>query len=193
MKKILFSILLVVVFAVPAFSQMSHMPMMGQGGGHGMMMGQGDMEMAGGGMMCMEHMRHMALTDEQMEKMKPLRREMQKKHIRFRADEKIAEIELQEIMDVKDFDLEKAKAATQKIGDMKTAHHLEMLKAQKDMRAILTDEQFKKMCKMMPMKMGAKKHGKKIIRRQAPKNPKPQQPVADPKPNTQSGGGTHQH
>lgn len=193
MKKILFTILLVVVFAAPAFAQMSHMSMMGQGGGHGMMMGQGDMEMPDGGMMCMEHMRQMGLTDEQMEKMKPLRREMQKKHIRFKADEKIAEIELQEIMDVKDFDLEKANAAVQKIGDMKTAHHLEMLKAQKDMRAILTDEQFKKKCKMMPMQMGAKKHGKKMMRKKAPKNPKPQQPVADPKPNAQSGESTHQH
>ena len=193
MKKVLLSLLLSVVFTVPAFSQMSNMPMMGQGGGHGRMMGMGDMDMTGGDMMCMEHMRHMGLTDEQMEKMKPLQREMQKKHIRFKADRKIAELELEEIMDVKDFDLEKARAAVKKIGDMKTAHHLEMLKAKKDMRSILTDEQFKKMCRMMPMKMGAKKHGKMMMRKKAPKIQKPQQPVADSKPNTQSGDVTHKH
>ena len=54
-----------------------------------------------------------------------------------------------EIMEVKDFDLEKASAAVKKIADIKTAHHLEMLKAMKEMRAVLTDEQFKKMKKMM--------------------------------------------
>jgi hypothetical protein len=37
-----------------------------------------------------------------------------------------------------------------------------MLKAMKDMRAILTDEQFKNMQKMCMMKMGEKKHEKKM-------------------------------
>jgi Spy/CpxP family protein refolding chaperone len=193
MKKILFSFLLIVVFAVPAFAQMGGMPMMGQGRGHGPMMGMGDMDMMGGDMMCMEHARHMGLTDEQMEKIKPLRREMQKKHIRFKADQKIAELELEEIMDVKDFDLEKAKSAVKKIGDMKTAHHLEMLKAKKEMRSILTDEQFKKMCKMMPMKMGAKKKLRKRIHKPAPQNPNPQQPTADPKPKAQTDDTVHKH
>jgi len=85
--------------------------------------------------------------------MKPMHSEMQKKQARFQADLKIAEIELMDILEVKDFDLEKASAAVKKIEDIKTAHHLEMLKAMKEMRTILTDEQFKKMKKMMPMKM----------------------------------------
>ena len=87
---------------------------------------------------------------------------MQKKQIRFKSDLKIAEIELMEIMEVKDFDLDKATAAVKKIEDMKTARHLEMLKAMKDMRTILTDEQFKNMHKMCMMKMGEEEHEKKM-------------------------------
>jgi Spy/CpxP family protein refolding chaperone len=161
MKKMLFSLLLTVVFAVPAFSQMNDMSMPSHGEEQGQMMAMGNMEM-GGDMMFMEHANKLGLTDEQMAKMKPLHTEMQKKQIRSKADLKIAEIELMEIMEVKDFDLDKATSAVKKIEDIKTAQHLEMLKAMKDMRAILTDEQFKNMRKMCMMKMGEKKHEKKM-------------------------------
>jgi Spy/CpxP family protein refolding chaperone len=116
--------------------------------------------------MCIEHADMMGLTDDQITKMKPIHREMQKKQARFKADQRIAEIELMEIMDVKDFDLEKASAAVKKIAEIKTAHQLEMLKAMKEMRTILTDEQFKKMKKMMPMKAGEKKPAKKTMKKQ---------------------------
>jgi len=69
-------------------------------------------------------------------------------------------------MEVKDFDLEKASAAGKKIADINAAHHLEMLKSMKEVRTILTDEQFEKMRKMMPMKMGAKKPAKKMMKKQ---------------------------
>jgi Spy/CpxP family protein refolding chaperone len=180
MKKILLSLLLTVVFAVPAFSQMD-MPMKGHGEGQGQMMGMGGMDMMGGDMMCMEHAKKMGLTDEQMEKMKPLHREMQKKQIRSKADLKIAEIELKEIMEVKDFDLDKATSAVKKIEDLKTAQHLEMLKAMKDMRAILTDEQFKNMQKMCMMKMGEKKHEKMKMDKPAPNKPGPKKSADDMK------------
>jgi len=45
---------------------------------------------------------------------------------------KIAEMELMEIMEVKDFELEKASSAVKKIEGIKTAHHFEMLQAMKD-------------------------------------------------------------
>jgi len=168
MRKLALSLLLTVVFAVPAFSQMTDMPVKG----HGQMMEMGNMDkmgdMAG---MCIEHADMLGLTDDQITKMKPIHREMQKKQARFKADLKIAEIELMEIMDVKDFDLEKASAAVKKIAEIKTAHQLEMLKAMKEMRTILTDEQFKKMKKIMPMKMmpmkaGEKKPAKKTMKKQ---------------------------
>ena len=175
MKKIVFALLLTVVFTVPAFSQMD-MPMKGHGEGHGQMMAMDNMDMMGGDMMCMEHAHHMGLTDDQMTKMKPIHREMQKNQIRSKADLKIAEIELMEIMEVKDFDLDKAISAVKKIEDIKTARHLEMLKAMKDMRAILTDEQFKKMQKMCMMKMGEKKHGK-MMDKPAQNKPNPKKPA----------------
>jgi len=161
MKKMLFGLLLTAVFAVPAFSQMNGMSMQSHGEEQDQMMAMGNMEM-GGDMMFMEHACKMGLTDEQMAKMKPLHTAMQKKQIRSKADLKIAEIDLMEIMEVKDFDLDKAESAVRKIEDIKTAQHLEMLKAIKDMRAILTDEQFKNMQKMCMMKMGGKKHEKKM-------------------------------
>ena len=157
---------------VPAFSQMKDMSMMEHREGHGQMMGMGTMDRMGDMMgMCIEHADALGFTDDQMMKMKPVHREMQKKQARFKADLKIAEIELMEIMEVKDFDLEKASAAVKKIADIKAAHHLEMLKAMKEMRTILTDEQFKKMkkmmsMKMMPMKTGEKKPEKKMMKKQ---------------------------
>jgi Spy/CpxP family protein refolding chaperone len=162
MRKIALALLLTVVFSMPAFSQMTDMPMKG----HGQKMEMGNMEKMGDVMgMCIEHADRMGLTDDQIMKMKPLHREMQKKQARFKADLKIAEIELMEIMDVKDFDLEKANSAVKKIAEIKTAHQLEMLKAMKEMRTILTDEQFKKMKKMMPMKTGDKKPAKKTMKK----------------------------
>jgi Spy/CpxP family protein refolding chaperone len=167
MKRIVFSLLLTVVFAVPAFSQMMDRSMMAHREGRGQMMEMGNMEKMGSMMgLCIEQADKMGLTDDQIMKMKPAHSEMQKKQARFKADLKIAEIELMEIMEVKDFDLEKASLAVKKIAEIKTAHHLEMLKAMKEMRTILTDEQFKKMKKMMPMRMGEKKPAKKMMKTQ---------------------------
>jgi len=98
----------------------------------------------------------MGLTDDQIMKIKPLHHEMEKKQARFKADLKIAKIELMEIMEVKNFDMDKAGYAVKKIGAIKTANQMEMLKAMKEMRTILTDEQFKKMKKIMFIKMGEK-------------------------------------
>lgn len=56
-------------------------------------------------------------------------------------------------MEVKDFDLGKASSAVKNIAEIKTAHALEMLKTMREVRVILTDEQFKKMKQMMSMKM----------------------------------------
>jgi Spy/CpxP family protein refolding chaperone len=153
-----------------ASARMMEKPMEGRGGGHegghGRMMEMGGMDKMDGMMdMCMDHADKMGLTEEQVVKMKPLHREMQKKDARFKADLKIAEIELMEIMEVKDFDLDKAGSAVKKISDIKMAHRLEMLKGMKEVRALLTDEQFKKMGKMMsimPMKEEHKRPMKKM-------------------------------
>lgn len=167
MKKILISSLLTVVFALPAYSQMMDMPMMGHmEGHHGQMMEKGGMDRMDNMMgMCLEHAKEIGLTDDQIKKITPVHREMQKKQVRFKADLKIAEIELMEIMEVKDFDLDKAGAAVKKIADIKTTHHLDMMKQMKEVRSVLTEEQFQKMKKMMDTKMGMKMGGKKAEKR----------------------------
>lgn len=166
MKKLVLSLLLTVVFAVPAFADTKDMPMKEHQEGHGPMMGMGHMDKMDDMMgMCLKHADKLGLSEDQVAKMKPIHREMEKKQVRFKADLKIAEIEMMEIMEVKDFDLEKANAAVKKIADLKTAHHLEMLKSMKEARSMLTDEQFKKMHKMMPMKMDGKKHSKRGMKK----------------------------
>ena len=160
------AVLLAFSVPTPAFSQMKDMPMKGHGEGHGQKMEMGDMGKMGEMMgMCIEHAEMMGLTDDQVMKIKPIHNDMQKRKARFEADLKIAKIELAEVMEVKDFDLEKANAAVKKIAEIKTAHHLEMLKGMKEMRTIITDEQFKKMKKMMSMKMGEKKPAKKMMKK----------------------------
>jgi Spy/CpxP family protein refolding chaperone len=145
-----------------AFSQSGKMPMQEHRGDHGKLMdsGRADHVDRMGDMMdmCVEHAEKVGISEAQITRMKPLHREMQKKQVRYRADLKIAEIELMEIMEIKDFDLEKAGAADRKMADIRTAYHLEMLKAMHEVRAQLTEEQFKKMRKMMmPIKMAHEK------------------------------------
>jgi len=158
--------LLTFMVPAPAFSEMKGMTMKTQKGAHGQMMDMGSMDMMDDMMgTCIEHADMMGLTEDQTMKMKSVHTEMQKRQARFKADVKIAEIELMQILDVKDFDLEKANVAVKKIADIKTAHHLEMIKAMKEMRTILTDDQFKKMKKMMSMKMGENKPEKKMMKK----------------------------
>jgi Spy/CpxP family protein refolding chaperone len=157
--------LLAISVPLPAFSEMKDMPMQENRGGHGRMMVMCNLDRMDDMMgMCCEHADKLGLTDEQTMKMKPIHSQMQKKQARFTADLKIAQIELMDIMDVKDFDLEKASAAVKKIEEIKTAHHLAMLSAMKEMRGILTEEQFKKM-KKMHMEMGEKKPAMRKMRK----------------------------
>ncbi|MHB8058015.1 MAG: Spy/CpxP family protein refolding chaperone [Desulfuromonadaceae bacterium] len=152
---------------LPAFSQMMDKSMKEHRQGYGQMMEMGNMDKMGDMMgMCIQHADMMGLSDDQIMKMKSAHSEMQKKQARFKADLKIAEIELMDIMEVKDFDLDKANSAVKKIADIKTAHHLEMVKNMKEMRTVLTDEQFNKMKKMMIMKPGMKKPVKMMKKRQ---------------------------
>ena len=163
------AVLLAFSVPTPAFSQMKDMSMKGHGHGegHGQRMGMGDMGKMGEMMgMCIEHAEMMGITDDQVMKIKPMHNDMQKRQARFEADLKIAKIELSEVMEVKDFDLEKANAAVKNIAEIKTSHHLEMVKAMKEIRTIITDEQFKKMKKMMSMKMGEKKPAKRMMEKQ---------------------------
>ena len=154
--------LLALTLPMPAFSEMKDMSMKDHPRGHGQMMEMGNMDKMNDMMsMCVEHADYMGLTDDQIDKMKPIQSDMQKKKVQFNADLKIAEIELKEIMEVKDFDLDKANYTAKKIAEIKTTHYIHMLKAMKEMRTTMTEDQFKKMKKMTSMRMGDKKASKK--------------------------------
>ena len=174
MLKVLITGWLTVVIASTAFAQMKDMPMERRGSGpmagcDMCVMGMHGEEMGGmmGGMMdkCLQMADKLGLSEEQINKIKPIHKAMKKEQIKFRSDLQLAEMDLKEIMEVKDFDLDKASAQVKKIGDMKTTHHLEMLKSMKEVHAILTDEQFKKMQKMMPMMMQEHKPPKKMMKK----------------------------
>lgn len=101
---------------------------------------------------CICHAYEMGLSDDQIKKIKPVHSEMQKKQAQFIADLKIAEIELMETLEVKKFNLEIANNAVNQIADITKTHHLAMLKAIKEMRDIFSDQQFKEINSMAPLK-----------------------------------------
>lgn len=103
---------------------------------------------------CIECANEMGFSDDQLVKMKQIYREMRKKQARFRADLKIAEIEFMEIMEVKNFDIEKASHAVNQNASIIKSLHYEMLKSTQEMRVILTDRQFKEMSRFFPRKTG---------------------------------------
>lgn len=156
MLKALLAVVLIAGLAEPALAQMQssmgtqkgmqhrHMQMSGMS-----MEGQGEM-----GGSCLDYADKIGLTDEQLDKLTPIHREMEKKGIQYRADLRIAQIELQEIMEVKDFDLEKADLQVKKIEALRASHHLEMLKLMKEAHSVLTDDQFKKMKRLMRKNIG---------------------------------------
>jgi Spy/CpxP family protein refolding chaperone len=170
MKKLLLALLVTLATTLPAYAQMDGMPMHDHAGhgheGQGPMMEMGGMDHMGDMMgSCLDNADKIGLSDEQVKKLTPLHREMKKKMVRDKADIKIAELELKEIMEVKDFDLDKAIAATKKIADLKSAHHIEMLKSMKEVRSTLTEEQFQKMKKLHPMKKEMKAKSKKMMKK----------------------------
>jgi len=154
MKKMILALILSTALAVPGFAE-AQKPLKGQmitnphkgmgtgsGYGYGYGRGTGSMDrmenMVG---MCLAHIDQMGLSSEQQAKIKPIRREMLRKQVQFKAERKLAEMDLAEIMSEKDFDLEKASTAVKRISDIKTRHHLEMLKYIKQVHSIVPEGQ----------------------------------------------------
>lgn len=163
MKKAILALILATALTAPGFAQAemtmkdykSVNPHAGMGrmsageccvgcGSRGSGMGMGRMDkMEDMVNMCLAHAGMMGFDNEQMAKVRPIRRDMQRKQIQYKSQLKLAEMDLAEIMEVKDFDLNKASAAVKNIADIKARYHLEMLKHMKDVRSIMTDSQFK--------------------------------------------------
>lgn len=156
MRNALSVLVLSIVFSVPAFADMNGMGQKRHGEGdckcHEQKMEMSHLEMMGHMMKtCLEHADMLGLTDEQVAKIKAIHRNMERNKVRLSADAKLAEMDLKDTLEVKDFDLDKATAEVQKLSGIKTNEHLEMLKSMKEVRSILTDDQFKKMKKIKPM------------------------------------------
>lgn len=97
---------------------------------------------------CLKHADKLGLTSEQVVKIKAIDRAMRKK-VRFGADQKIAKIELMEIMEVKGYDLEKANERVQKILNIQRSNHIEVLKSMVEVLTILSGNQYKIMDEMI--------------------------------------------
>ena len=91
-----------------------------------------------------KHAENLALTEDQIMKIMPVHNQMQKKEAKFKADLKLAQVELTENA-LKKPDQVRSNSAVTNIADIKEAHHVQLLKALKEMRIVLTDEQLRKM------------------------------------------------
>jgi Spy/CpxP family protein refolding chaperone len=130
--------------------------MMGGMGGHhdmGMMHGMGGMH--DGGMMMDDdhpmgkHLMGLGLDDKQKEALQTLRSKTVKDMVRKTADKQIADIELKDLLDKDPVDMKAVEAAVKKKESLKTAMFLAHIKAQEEMKSILTPDQRKRLKEMM--------------------------------------------
>jgi Spy/CpxP family protein refolding chaperone len=145
-----------------------------------MMSGMMDCCMMGGGMMCegmmgdhvckklhhfggpgfyKEYGDELGLSDEQVKKLKSIWSEYKKEVIRKKADIKVAEIELGEILGQDVIDFGKAKGKITQIGSLNQAIRLGHLGSIENAQKVLTAEQLTK------LKTLKKKSGKKTIKK----------------------------
>ncbi len=122
-------------------------------GGHGGMMGmgRGRAEMHGwkGGMhhglgaprFLEMHAEELELSDEQVAQIKELWSNHKKSAIRTKADVRIAEMELEEILGQQPVDFDKAKAKIERIGSLRLDMEVGMLEAMRKSHDVLTEEQ----------------------------------------------------
>jgi len=123
---------------------------------HGMMGGE---RREHGGMMgeMMEEHHHMmqmmmttlGLDEKQKETIKGIKHRTMKEMIRKKADIKIAEIELKELMGKDPVDMKAVEAKMKQVEGLRTDMHMTFIKAREEVNGQLTAEQKKKMKEMM--------------------------------------------
>ncbi|HXH13335.1 MAG TPA: periplasmic heavy metal sensor [Alphaproteobacteria bacterium] len=145
------------------------MGMMGQGGQGGMGM-MGPQMMRGGmqdrpegmGMHRPSQMirlmkQELGLSDEQAKQAKAILSQVMKTNIRQHADLRIAELELQELLEAEPVDMGQIEAKLKAIEGLRTALRLNVIKAHEQVKAMLTPEQLQKLERLhdrMPGMMG---------------------------------------
>ncbi|MEN6423160.1 MAG: periplasmic heavy metal sensor [Smithella sp.] len=91
------------------------------------------------------------LDEKQREALKKIENNISKEMIRKRADEQIAEIELQELLDKDTVDLKAVEAKLKQIETVKTEAQLIVIKFEENMKAKLTAGQREMLKKIRPM------------------------------------------
>ncbi len=133
--------------------------------GGGMGMGKGGMKGPGGGghpgmMFSPSFLKdELKLSDEQIEKFKKLRGDYEKESIRRTADIQIAEIELWDLFDKKDFTADQMEKKVREVEAKKTDLRVFRFKQLSTVKSILTPEQFEKFRTLGAMMFGGNRYG----------------------------------
>jgi Spy/CpxP family protein refolding chaperone len=151
--------------SIIAFAALASGEMGGRGMGPGMMYGCGmDGMMMGAGHDMTEHLMGLNLDDQQKAFMREIKSRMMKETIRRKADMRIAQIELKDLLMQDTVDMKAVEAKVKQLEAMRTEMQLSHIKAMEECKAKLTPEQLKKFREMIesgPMMEGmGMKHGK---------------------------------
>lgn len=105
----------------------------------------------------MEMLKHLGLDDKQMSTVKAIHSKTQKEMIKRKAEIRISQIELKEILSKDTVDMTAAESAVKKLEGMKSDMKMLHIKAMEEIKTVLTAEQKKKFLDMIsdgPMGMG---------------------------------------
>jgi Spy/CpxP family protein refolding chaperone len=108
------------------------------------------------------HLNDLALNEKQKAEVKEIRNRVMKETIRKMADERIAGIELKELLDKDPVDMKTVETKLRQIESLRTDIRLSHIKALEEVKAKLTPEQkkkFKELCDMEPPMGGRVKKG----------------------------------
>jgi Spy/CpxP family protein refolding chaperone len=131
--------------------------MMGNCGMHGNMMGAGMMGDCGMCGIMMDRLTDLNLDEQQRTAINAIKSKMMKDTIRKSADMRIAQIELNDLLQQDPLDMKAVEAKMKQLESMRTEMRLSHLKAMEDIKAKLTPEQRKEFLQMLeerPMMKG---------------------------------------
>ncbi len=133
--------------------------------GGGMGMGKGGMQGPGGGghpgmMFSPSFLKNeLKLSDEQIDKFKKLRNEYERESIKRGAEIKLAEMDLWDLFDKKDFTADQMEKKVREVEAKKTDMRVFRFKQLSTIKSILTPEQFEKFRSMGAMMFGGGRYG----------------------------------
>lgn len=109
-------------------------------------------EIPGAEHLMWEHLTGLGLDEKQREAIKEIKSRVIKEAIRKRADERIAGIELKDLLDKDPIDMKAVEAKLKQIEIIKTKMHLSLIMAIEEVKSKLTPEQRKNFKEMLEMK-----------------------------------------